>query len=140
MDKEFTKEFEEVIDEICGKKKELKYLSLPEYNEFLKDKIRKYEWTYEFLREEIRRHEKVYFDKEDERCCSRISCSCKCGAEYLFFVEQNIPYWKYNNYGEMEPFRNSQYETFFCVKCGKMMRVMCENIYKVKSKQLEVVL
>ena len=135
MEEIINKEFEEMINDVCGPKK-IKRGRPPG--------IRPTSDFYDLPNEEFMRwlEEKAHY-----RYCMKISAKCACGEEYIIFSEEaqiNYPEWSeagtttdYHIHNE-----NIRAEHFFCYKCGQRFVVSGSRIVRIesKSKQLEVVL
>jgi len=130
--KDVIKEFEEMMNEVCGNKISSRkgrptqdFYDLPmNHKDFM-------DW---------------YKERDRERYSSKITTKCVCGVSYTFYTEPYISN-VHTAGGTLAStidwatqYQQAQYERFFCWKCGRSFSVTGSKIIKIKSNQLEVVL
>ena len=134
--KVIDKEFEEMINEVCGETKlaikkgrPTPEFYLPIYHE-------------DFM--------KWWKKRDEEKYCPKTSVECNsCGEKFIIYTEPfKITTMTYNNdiggspaaTSWHEQYQNVSQSSFYCYKCGHPFVVSGSKILKIKSKQLEVVL
>ena len=137
LDKDVIKEFEEMINEVCGHKTNVPNKGRP---------------THDFY--DIPMHHKDFMDWYNERDREKYSCKivtkCDCGVSYTVYTEPGDTLRYVHTLGEgtaaspttdwTTQYQTVEYQRFYCWKCGRPFTVTGSKIMKVKSNQLEVVL
>jgi hypothetical protein len=135
--KVINKEFEEMINEVCGVNRGIElskrkgrsrptpdFYDLPIYHE-------------EFM--------EWWKEKNEEKYNAKMITKCECGAVHTIYTEP-LTVETYNDIGGNAAtswhtqYQSVQHERFFCWRCGKPFTVTGSKISKIKSNQMEVVL
>ena len=124
------KEFEKMMNEVCGSKVKRTrptrdFYDMPMQQKYFMD------W---------------YYKKQEDKYSSKLTVKCDdCGTTYTIYTEPMESQYNVarcpDNYDSLwEQCQKVQQHRFYCWKCGKPFYVTGSKVKKIESNQLEVVL
>ena len=131
MSDEIINEFEEMINEVCGPKTNVKGRPIQDFHNMPMHHKDFIDW---------------YNERDREKNSSKFITKCECGVSYEVYTEP-FDTLRYVHTFAASPetdwitqCQTVEYQRFYCWKCGKPFSVTGSKIIKLKSNQLEVVL